>query len=265
MLGFNGLNKGAFTRHLTKSPVFLKSIRHREPNISQIWCTRRLSKNPAPYNNTFLCFSFLFSEEKFNKIDDEFTKCNTFLVSCLGNIVKRGAFPHCKSFLWRVKNFSSTNLSPSSVDMLESLALQRSFEPLFTEGMFLSRLCLLFGLKKGARRWASNVPTLAFVVSTLFVVLAFQWKTHENAKALFKMGVRGRGWGESFFFAMTSHFVQYRICLSRKAEKLESYPRFAKISNQQTFSFYTSIYTWKLAAENDSLAWKKTRENINAL
>ena len=72
---------------------------------------------------------------------------------------------------------------------------------------------------------------------------------------------------------MTSHFVQYRICLSRKAERvsvemgkiLESYQRFAKISNQQTFSFYTSIYIWTPAAENDSLAWKKTRENINAL
>ena len=182
MLGFNGLNIGAFTRHPSKSPVFLKSIRHREPSISQIWCTRRLSKNPAPYNFTFLCFSFLFSEEKFNKIDDEFTKCNTFLVSCLGNIVKRGAFPHCKSFLWRVKNFSSTNLSPSSLDMLESLVLRRSFEPLFTEGMFLSSLCLLFGLKKGARRSAANVTTLAFVVSTLFVVLAFQWKTREKRR-----------------------------------------------------------------------------------
>ena len=191
MLGFNGLNKGAFTRHPSKSPVFLKSIRHRDSSISQIWCSRRLSKNPAPYNFTFLCFSFLFSEEKFNKIDDEFTKCNTFLVSCLGNIVKRGAFPHCKSFLWRVKNFSSTNLSPSSLDMLESLVLQRSFEPLFTEGMFLSSLCLLFGLKKDARRSASNVTTLAFVVSTLFVVLAFQWKTRENTEALFKMGCGG--------------------------------------------------------------------------
>ena len=191
MLGFNGLNIGAFTRHPSKSPVFLKSIRHREPSISQIWCNRRLSKKRAPYNITFLCFSFLFSEEKFNKIDDEFTKCNTFLVSCLGNIVKRGAFPHCKSFLWRVKNFSSTNLSPSSLDMLESLVLQRSFEPLFTEGMFLSSLCLLFGLKKDARRSASNVTTLAFVVSTLFVVLAFQWKTRENTEALFKMGCGG--------------------------------------------------------------------------
>ena len=130
MLGFNGLNIGAFTRHPSKSPVFLKSIRHREPSISQIWCSRRLSKNPAPHNFTFLCFSFLFSEEKFNKIDDEFTKCNTFLVSCLGNIVKRGAFPHCKSFLWRVKNFSSTNLSPSSLDMLDSLQKECSF-PIF--------------------------------------------------------------------------------------------------------------------------------------
>ena len=84
--------------------------------------------------------------------------------------------------------------------MLESLVLQRSFEPLFTEGMFFSNLCLLFVLKKGARRSASNVTTLAFVVSTLFVVLAFQWKTRENAEALFKMGVRGRSWGESFSF-----------------------------------------------------------------
>ena len=183
MLGFNGLNIGAFTRHPSKSPVFLKSIRHREPSISQIWCTRRLSKNPVPYNFTFLCFSFLFSEEKFNKIDDEFTKCNTFLVSCLGNIVKRGAFPHCKSFLWRVKNFCPTNWSPSSLDMLESLVLQRSFEPLFTEGMFFSSLCLLFGLKKGARRSASHVGTLAFVVSTLFVVLAFQWKRTKTPRS----------------------------------------------------------------------------------
>ena len=175
MLGFKGLNIGAFTRHPSKSPVFLKSIRRREPS-------RRLSKNRAPYNITFLCFSFLFSEEKFNKIDDEFTKCNTFLVSCLGNIVKRGAFPHCKSFLWRVKNFSSTNLSPWSLYMLESLVLQRSFEPLFTEGMFRSSLCLLFGLRKGARRSASNVTTLAFVVSTLFVVLAFQWKTPKKRR-----------------------------------------------------------------------------------
>ena len=198
------LNKGAFTRHPSKSPVFLKSIRRREPTISKIWCSRKLSKNPAPYNCTFLCFSFLFSEKKFNKIDDEFTKCNTFLVSCLGNIVKRGVFPHCKSFLWRVKNFSSTNLSPSSLDMLESLVLQRSFEPLFTEGMFLSSLCLLFGLKKSARRSASNVTTLAFVVSTLFVVLAFQWKTHENAEALFKMGVRG-GVGVKVFSSQQHH------------------------------------------------------------
>lgn len=44
----------------------------------------------------FLLLFFSFSEEKFKKIDDEFTKCNTFLVSCLGNIAKRGAFPHCK-------------------------------------------------------------------------------------------------------------------------------------------------------------------------
>ena len=98
-------------------------------------------------------------------------------------------------------------------------------------------------------------------------------ETHENAEVLFKIGVRGRGRGESFFFSITSYFVQYRICLSRKpnasvskwGKKLESYQRFAKISNQQTFSFYTSIYTWTLAAENDSLAWKKNRENINAL
>ena len=191
MLGFNGLNKGAFTRHPSKSPVFLKSIRHREPSISQIWCTRRLSKNPAPYNFTFLCFSFLFSEEKFNKIDDEFTKCNTFLVSCLGNIVKRGAFPHCKSFLWRVKNFSSTNLSPSSLDILESLVLRRSFEPLFTEGMFLSSLCLLFGLKKDARRSASNVTTLAFVVSTLFVVLVFSGKRAKTPRPSLRWGCGG--------------------------------------------------------------------------
>ena len=53
--------------------------------------------------------------------------------------------------------------------------------------------------------------------------------------------------------------------MSKWGKKLESYQRFAKISNQQTFSFYTSIYTWTLAAENDSLAWRKTRENINAL
>lgn len=44
----------------------------------------------------FLSFLFSFSEEKFKKIDEEFTKCNTFLVSCLENITKRGAFPHCK-------------------------------------------------------------------------------------------------------------------------------------------------------------------------
>ena len=88
--------------------------------------------------------------------------------------------------------------------MLESLVLQRSFEPLFTEGMFLSRLCLLFGLKKGARRSASNVPTLTFVFSTLFVVLAFQWKTHENAEALFKMGVRGR-FGMKVFSSQQHH------------------------------------------------------------
>ena len=66
--------------------------------------------------------------------------------------------------------------------MLESLVLQRSFEPLFTEGMFRSSLCLLFGLRKGARRSASNVTTLAFVVSTLFVVLAFQWKTRKKRR-----------------------------------------------------------------------------------
>ena len=41
------------------------------------------------------CFSS-FSIDKFKKIDEEFTKCNTFLVSCLDNIVKRGAFPHCE-------------------------------------------------------------------------------------------------------------------------------------------------------------------------
>jgi len=43
-------------------------------------------------------FLLSFSQEKFKKIDEEFTKCNTFLVSCLENITKRGAFPHCKFF-----------------------------------------------------------------------------------------------------------------------------------------------------------------------
>lgn len=44
----------------------------------------------------FFCEPLSFSVDKFKKIDEEFTKCNTFLVSCLANIVKRGAFPHCK-------------------------------------------------------------------------------------------------------------------------------------------------------------------------
>lgn len=39
----------------------------------------------------------LINEQKFKKIEEEFTKCNTFLVSCLGNIAKRGAFPHLES------------------------------------------------------------------------------------------------------------------------------------------------------------------------
>lgn len=52
----------------------------------------------------FNAFLSPFSEDKFKKIDEEFTKCNTFLVSCLGNIVKRGAFPHCK--LFNIKRYS---------------------------------------------------------------------------------------------------------------------------------------------------------------
>ncbi|CAH3020487.1 unnamed protein product [Porites evermanni] len=44
------------------------------------------------------------SEKKFNKIDDEFTKCNTFLVSCLGNIVKRGVFPHLDSLAFALSS-----------------------------------------------------------------------------------------------------------------------------------------------------------------
>ena len=45
---------------------------------------------------TFIALFSSFSVEKFKKIDEEFTKCNTFLISCLDNIVKRGAFPHCE-------------------------------------------------------------------------------------------------------------------------------------------------------------------------
>lgn len=37
---------------------------------------------------------FIFSEEAFNKIDTEFSKCNHFVITFLDNIVKRGAFPH---------------------------------------------------------------------------------------------------------------------------------------------------------------------------
>lgn len=44
------------------------------------------------------------SFEKFKKIDEEFTKCNTFLVSCLANIVKRGSFPHLESLAFALSS-----------------------------------------------------------------------------------------------------------------------------------------------------------------
>jgi len=47
------------------------------------------------------------SEDKFKKIDEEFTKCNTFLVSCLGNVVKRGAFPHLESLAFALSSSPS--------------------------------------------------------------------------------------------------------------------------------------------------------------
>ncbi|KAL9962926.1 hypothetical protein ACROYT_G032081 [Oculina patagonica] len=47
------------------------------------------------------------NEEKFKKIDEEFTKCNTFLVSCLGNIAKRGAFPHLESLAFALSSSPS--------------------------------------------------------------------------------------------------------------------------------------------------------------
>ncbi|XP_074608331.1 gamma-tubulin complex component 5-like isoform X2 [Acropora palmata] len=53
------------------------------------------------------------SVDKFKKIDEEFTKCNTFLVSCLANIVKRGAFPHLESLAFALSStpsFPPTNL-----------------------------------------------------------------------------------------------------------------------------------------------------------
>lgn len=52
------------------------------------------------------------SVDKFKKIDEEFTKCNTFLVSCLANIVKRGAFPHLESLAFALS--SSTSFPPTS-------------------------------------------------------------------------------------------------------------------------------------------------------
>ncbi|XP_020624947.1 gamma-tubulin complex component 5-like [Orbicella faveolata] len=47
------------------------------------------------------------NEEKFKKIDEEFTKCNTFLVSCLENITKRGAFPHLESLAFALASSPS--------------------------------------------------------------------------------------------------------------------------------------------------------------
>ncbi|XP_068734971.1 gamma-tubulin complex component 5-like isoform X2 [Montipora capricornis] len=47
------------------------------------------------------------SVDKFKKMDEEFTKCNTFLVSCLANIVKRGAFPHLESLAFALSSSPS--------------------------------------------------------------------------------------------------------------------------------------------------------------
>ncbi|KAJ7388642.1 Gamma-tubulin complex component 5 [Desmophyllum pertusum] len=47
------------------------------------------------------------NEEKFKKMDEEFTKCNTFLISCLGNIAKRGAFPHLESLAFALTSSPS--------------------------------------------------------------------------------------------------------------------------------------------------------------
>lgn len=52
------------------------------------------------------------SVDKFKKIDEEFTKCNTFLVSCLANIVKRGAFPHLESLAFALS--STPSFPPTS-------------------------------------------------------------------------------------------------------------------------------------------------------
>lgn len=49
----------------------------------------------------------LINEVKFKKIEEEFTKCNTFLVSCLGNIAKRGAFPHLESLAFALGSSST--------------------------------------------------------------------------------------------------------------------------------------------------------------
>lgn len=64
--------------------------------ISKIPVREMPEFEPKKFQTHLTFFCFRFSEEKFKKIDEEFTKCNTFLVSCLGNIAKRGAFPHCK-------------------------------------------------------------------------------------------------------------------------------------------------------------------------
>ena len=146
---------GAFTRHPSKSPVFLKSIRHREPSISQIWCTRRLSKNRAPYNITFSVFPFYLVRKSSTKLTTNLPSVIHSLFPVLGISWSEGHFHIVSHFC------------PSSPDMLESLVLQRSFEPVFSEGMFLSSLCLLFGLKKGAWRSASNIHSRIWSITLL--------------------------------------------------------------------------------------------------
>ena len=65
---------------------------HEQNNLSSFNIARQLQL----VHLTFISLFSSFSADKFKKIDEEFTKCNTFLISCLDNIVKRGAFPHCE-------------------------------------------------------------------------------------------------------------------------------------------------------------------------